>query len=58
METKLDVVVPVAAVDRFEYFCAEHTRFNVDACSKTTSASSGSPHPTGNSLSIQQKRAG
>ena len=59
MGTKLDVVVvPVAAVDRFEYFCAEQADFNIDACSATTSALSGSSRPGSNSWAIQQKRAG
>jgi hypothetical protein len=59
VETKLDVVVvPVAAVDRFEHFYAEQAGFNVDPRSMTTSASSGSPRPICNSWAIQQKRAG
>ena len=58
METKLDIVVPVAAVDRYEYLCPDHAGFNVDACSTMTSPSSGPPYPTGNSWSIQQNRAG
>jgi hypothetical protein len=59
VETKLDVVVvPAVAVDRFKHFYAKQAAFNVDPCSTTTSASSGSPGPTSNSWAIQQKRVG
>lgn len=59
MGTNLNVVVvPVAAVGRFEHVCAKQRGFNVDACSTTTSASAGSSHPGSNSWAIQQKRTG